>query len=998
MGTRVPNNLRIVADVVALREVKSTPLPSGSARTAIADVLADDRESGVYAKKTPVPVLRTEAPVPLPDEIIEETQTLRLRELEQRECINLTLRDVELSHIDDSALLQQAQEIATHTLPASVATFTALRQANVEHSQRGNFLKAYFLHRNTRYGQLKVSPSTPFPTLVHRYKKFLNELAYEAVFQILETPEQKYFLLTACLATLPRFESAIHDKLAAVLMQAIYKLEKTYRPKWKELRKQFKETAERQFDNDISLAPLDEDESVFYYKIARQVEAERTIDLEKVETTPLTIGQATTKELEEFSLADFTLSTEQEALRAQVDKLQAERMPAAAYDPVTQYEKLRKETSPLGAQGHDLVRMFTAATPTNTAAAEIPTEYLNFDYEGTIRGLAVRVIYDSLYMPREQALDTAFASLPYFLSRDNKRHLQSLLLNTVVELEPTPERFHYINNLAGQAAFESFLNPLNQIAAVQQALDQLHADDEKFLFAELFKHAFNDLRYFAKAIKGIKAKYTQEKQKPLQVLREDIAIRKLGKTLKPAQERALLKLHSETKQNIASLELYLEERPEAGTAEYISFLARYAALSFSGNNKARIVGSVVALIPGGDLGQFDRELNYYVNHFDYLERHVLDVIHKINAEPSEHEALLLAATKRLRVQDTRDFYSFYDKHKHLVQLVPDRRRTYAPLRMPPAPPTPWEVTKTHARKGATAVTKVAPYLGKGATAVTKAAPYLGQVRWLTLAGALVVSNARTTIDEYMPMPTTVETGKEQTFAHFESHPRSVFMGRNNNGRPRAILLDNTPLPGVESVQIRANTSVVYFPMEIRVDQEPVNVHSALFGFMNTRRFREAFPDYRAGTVDQSTLLNGATGRLHHIQSHIKKNDVLTFGFTPQGNIVISSWRRGIVELVGSQPIEMDCRRLPHLGRFALLGNSEPPTPILRMTPISATSNLAVAYSAMETEIGKEAERSKLTQIPRTSRPSAWTELVNGTKTIYHNTLDKARRLLNRLMH
>lgn len=129
-------------------------------------------------------------------------------------------------------------------------------------------------------------------------------------------------------------------------------------------------------------------------------------------------------------------------------------------------------------------------------------------------------------------------------------------------------------------------------------------------------------------------------------------------------------------------------------------------------------------------------------------------------------------------------------------------------------------------------------------------------------------------------------------------------------------------PGYQQVNLHSQTAVITQPWELRVDQHDAmaNVFNVLDAYMRTRTFRLAYPQYRPGAQDQSTLFDALarySPRAHHILHRIAHGDVINLGINLEGHIVITSWTnaQGINMLAGEPPIAIRMH-LPNLGEFS----------------------------------------------------------------------------------
>lgn len=141
-------------------------------------------------------------------------------------------------------------------------------------------------------------------------------------------------------------------------------------------------------------------------------------------------------------------------------------------------------------------------------------------------------------------------------------------------------------------------------------------------------------------------------------------------------------------------------------------------------------------------------------------------------------------------------------------------------------------------------------------------------------------------------------------------------------------------PGYQQVSLITQTAIVTHPWELRVDQHDAmaNVFNVLEAYMSTRSFELAYPNYRPGDRDQTTLFDALARyapRAHHILHRIAHGDVINLGIDIEGNIVITSWinAQGINMLAGEPAISIRMNSLSNLGEF-----SRSETALARLTP------------------------------------------------------------------
>ncbi|MBI4835865.1 MAG: hypothetical protein HY817_01250 [Candidatus Abawacabacteria bacterium] len=185
---------------------------------------------------------------------------------------------------------------------------------------------------------------------------------------------------------------------------------------------------------------------------------------------------------------------------------------------------------------------------------------------------------------------------------------------------------------------------------------------------------------------------------------------------------------------------------------------------------------------------------------------------------------------------------------------------------------------------------------------------------------------------------------------------SIYMGRAASGRPRAIHLQqtstingaysspatviaNTTVPGIDTIMPFAHARVLYFPEEITVET-PANLHSVLYGYMQRGIFKQAYPNYQVGPLDQSIVLANLAGRARYIQEHMKTGDKISFAINQAGKVVITGWQRGAFSLLRGEPVELATNRLPNLGRFRQAPVQA--SPIVGMTKIAPPPTSAEA--------------------------------------------------------
>jgi len=971
------------ADIVA---IKATPAPE----------VRDDDEgeaaavSGFFAKKTlPIPgkVLPITPPKIPPTSMVELAETITLRSLRLEECEDMafTISDLEPDEITDSdrKVIAEAGSIFQHTAPGSTHAFDRLITANIARTERNYLLKAYQLIRNKKLARTNSAENKTVDVraYVNKHRPLVSKLAQDLVYQMLERPDDRSFLTLAAFAALPY--TASRDAATALrkaLMDECTTLEASNKLYWKQKKAALICLAERTIDGVKGTPPPIPTQKRFFEKVLAEVWETRKLSPTIIdEVTP---ANATVEDRDEMSLNDFTLSPTDKALFSAVERFQRAATSSVS-SPLHYYDALTHAAAAYPRQAQAFVRLAHIAQPKSAAHANIDQATLETRYANQIKSLALRVVYHKAQEAQDYYTDAALASIPGELSAQNRKHLRTLLVAEIAKLEKIGvKKLLEMERCASDAAFAAVTDPLRHIQLLLDARAQFSSTEEQDVFQHVLHIVKADLATFAEEIKVIKTNSRAEKKSMTTKFHEDIAIKKRSHTLTSAQAanfRALYKLAS---QDIGSLFAFLEGLPTLDQADkaYVTALARYVALAFDRENKAAIMQKVDKLLYNESMrNQFELALNIAVTHQERLTNFVLATIEQISQNPSHHQEILFEAVRNLQVNDYRDFYSLYDRFKHLIR---PRNRPYAPFQAPPEEPNRFEMLTVHGQQAAKLVAKAAP-------GVTTAA------KWLVLAGALAFDSSGIEASSTMKLAPVESVDYSRTpetalLRSFTSSPHSVFMGFNRTGQARAYVVDGPAPQGVEAITAHAG-EVVYSPLEFTIEYEPVNVHSALYGFMRRPSFLRAYPQYQAGPRDQSLLLSNATGRLRYIQSHIAMGDKITLGFNAQGNIVISRWRRDATELV-SQPIVIDCSRLPNLGNFALNG-SAPSRPALQMTPINISPTPTTAYAQLEKEIAT-------TKVVATSVQRAttgwWTEVKQAVSRNLHLTIASSKNLMHRI--
>lgn len=389
------------------------------------------------------------------------------------------------------------------------------------------------------------------------------------------------------------------------------------------------------------------------------------------------------------------------------------------------------------------------------------------------------------------------------------------------------------------------------------------------------------------------------------------------------------------------------------------------------------------------LGQQVRKINT-LHPEKHMQRYVKQVQAEIAQAPIEEQPTLLENAR--------------------TSINPDRRAEFDSYTLPAKPPHRYpaftappsiaeEIFQTIARK-ATAVKEfftiknfgnvarlavsTLAIVGSAPTIIRKVTPTLSTMA--SAAAGVVYRNTHLDVD-VGTLRTSEPSGNSSDIARFSQRPATRIVSYSPDTGTR----QEFTFPGKDHAENVLNTTIPvtgtdsqYFPRTITAEQ-PSNLHGILFGYMNSAAFRAAHPKYLAGALDQSRILSQSGNHgLTTLQHAIRIGDKLTLAVNRTGNIIISSWQRGTLEMLRGAPLVLSLAPIQQAGSFAL-AEKAPQNSMVAVSAVRGTDDTLPKQTTAHLSRTKQAAMEQTASTtPAASRQGRYTAIT--TRQAFYATL------------
>lgn len=908
----------------ALQDEPSTDTTTGQART-----------SQVYAKgNSPADFDRSGEQIAwLADAAENEAELtfspLHIGEIPTGLCDELTLEDLGPLDANERRQAIAALLVTRHTNAADI--FDALRNAR---ARNDNVVKFYRIMVPTKQRNHSIPQGTMTQkkkTVIETHQNTITTLAYKVALAILEEGASKFKTIQIAQAALPFYTNQqLREALNVELVREIEKVLADLTPNWESTKERLMREAQASLDNPTHTGIVfAEDTFLFDYFFAK-ADAKQTKELtEALEDLPA-IEQISLAEAEQMNISDC------QALSGDTKKLfeRAAELRATTYESMAHMHQAvsgvyeRRE-----AQGETFVKIFHLAGSANTHEQPTSVEVLKLKFGKQIVELARKLAADIFICPEEKAtiMSIGYGCLPRTVHVDDRAELKQMLDQQTAELtEDLAIDPHRIRTAVERATYISLASPDRQSVAITQALATLR-EDEKLLFPHLFKKQFTRLKKLAQKASAARKTVQQNPANEQHVLALST------EALNDHDRKYFTQLYRgdrcETERTIECLLI-----DEVDDAVSIEKLARRTALNMTDNNRNALIASCVRTL-GSDsnLQAFAVALADHTTRIKKLKTLVAQAARSVSSAPYDTRDTLDQFTHNLTHEDRVDFFHLYE------QQTAGRIATPSPIAPQQTTSNFWPIgepksttNEAFGHQGVTVRThKIASYPPLVDVRSTSAQRHASKntlhqkATWWMAAAALVTG-----------IFTTKPAAHSDTTYHTDVHT----LASERDRTPNPPHHPETEAANMDHTVLRGDATPIYFPVSIKIDNEPINLYSALYGYMHSPAFREAFPGYEEGPLDQSRLLNRLTGRAHHLMGRIEKDDVISFGINSEGRIVIFSWTRNMTDLLRGQIASLDA--LPNLGRFSMrpIIKDDAPVRVVTENTITATKQTPATYS------------------------------------------------------